>query len=60
LAVITPEAMEARCLAAVKEFSQKPSVLGIEQFENTARADRMACHATFPRFGDPVAQLSAV
>nr|WP_314633037.1 phage tail length tape measure family protein [uncultured Janthinobacterium sp.] len=41
-AMITPEAIEARRLATIKEFSQKPTATKVNQVENTEMADRLA------------------
>jgi len=41
-AMITPEAIEARRLATIKEFSKKPAGVKPDQVENTAMADRLA------------------
>ena len=41
-AMITPEAIEARRLATIKEFSKKPTATKVNQVENTEMADRLA------------------
>ena len=41
-AMITPEAIEARRLATIKEFSKKSTATKVNQVENTEMADRLA------------------
>lgn len=41
LAMITPEAIEARRLATIKEFSKKPTGVKTDQVENTQLADQI-------------------
>ncbi|NBV16772.1 phage tail length tape measure family protein [Janthinobacterium sp.] len=41
-AMITPEAIEARRFATIKEFSKKPTATKVNQVENTEMADRLA------------------
>ena len=42
LAMIAPDAIEARRLATIKEYSKKPTVAKVDQAENTAMADHLA------------------
>ena len=42
LAMIAPDAIEARRLATIKEYSKKPTAAKVDQAENTAMADHLA------------------